>query len=301
MIGRIPARQAGEWRHPPRDAEASPILTRPMTEAERQHYWPERAAKEENNPMDQAMMSDSPTEVMTYEAKADPEAPKESVGPLTPTSPEASAGSPHAPANAPAKAATTPRRPRGETKAQVIRLLEGGMAQHDIVHLLGVAPSTVSGYAKYLRSTAATPESGHGTPKLFNIGNTPGPVPPDQGTESVAGHPVSGSLPGILHELLREVPPRGQHFDRRLAWLDLWGETVNYLYGDPVGESTIEMATRLLADHGVNTLGFVRALAGPALGIRVCRVCGCTDLSACDAGCEWVADDICSACIEDPS
>lgn len=33
-----------------------------------------------------------------------------------------------------------------------------------------------------------------------------------------------------------------------------------------------------------------------ALGIRTCRVCGCTDESACDGGCSWIGDDLCSAC-----
>jgi hypothetical protein len=32
------------------------------------------------------------------------------------------------------------------------------------------------------------------------------------------------------------------------------------------------------------------------LGIRACRVCGCTEYSACSDGCSWVADDLCSAC-----
>lgn len=27
-----------------------------------------------------------------------------------------------------------------------------------------------------------------------------------------------------------------------------------------------------------------------------CRVCGCTDMRACDGGCEWVELDLCSAC-----
>jgi hypothetical protein len=39
--------------------------------------------------------------------------------------------------------------------------------------------------------------------------------------------------------------------------------------------------------------------AGPdlaALGIRACRECGCTDRSACDEGCCWVLEDLCSAC-----
>ena len=32
------------------------------------------------------------------------------------------------------------------------------------------------------------------------------------------------------------------------------------------------------------------------LGIAACRVCGCTEYSACPDGCSWVADDLCSAC-----
>lgn len=31
---------------------------------------------------------------------------------------------------------------------------------------------------------------------------------------------------------------------------------------------------------------------------RRCRVCGCTDYNACICGCFWVADDLCSACLE---
>lgn len=33
------------------------------------------------------------------------------------------------------------------------------------------------------------------------------------------------------------------------------------------------------------------------LGIRACRVCGCTDNSACAGGCGWVERDLCSLCI----
>ncbi len=31
-------------------------------------------------------------------------------------------------------------------------------------------------------------------------------------------------------------------------------------------------------------------------GVRVCRVCNCTDMRACPEGCEWVEEDLCSAC-----
>ena len=30
--------------------------------------------------------------------------------------------------------------------------------------------------------------------------------------------------------------------------------------------------------------------------VRTCRECGCTDDAACDGGCWWVKDDLCSAC-----
>lgn len=31
-------------------------------------------------------------------------------------------------------------------------------------------------------------------------------------------------------------------------------------------------------------------------GRRACKVCGCTDDHACEGGCFWVAEDLCSAC-----
>jgi len=30
----------------------------------------------------------------------------------------------------------------------------------------------------------------------------------------------------------------------------------------------------------------------------VCRVCGCSQNDACDAGCGWAAEDLCTACVE---
>jgi hypothetical protein len=30
--------------------------------------------------------------------------------------------------------------------------------------------------------------------------------------------------------------------------------------------------------------------------VRTCRECGCTDDDACEGGCEWVEDDLCSRC-----
>jgi protein gp37 len=35
----------------------------------------------------------------------------------------------------------------------------------------------------------------------------------------------------------------------------------------------------------------------PEDGARACRVCGCTENNACDEGCWWVEEDLCSSCI----
>lgn len=32
--------------------------------------------------------------------------------------------------------------------------------------------------------------------------------------------------------------------------------------------------------------------------VKRCRVCGCTEDRACEGGCHWVEDDLCSACVE---
>lgn len=29
----------------------------------------------------------------------------------------------------------------------------------------------------------------------------------------------------------------------------------------------------------------------------ICRICGCTNDNACDGGCSWVEDDLCSSCV----
>ncbi|WP_374569662.1 hypothetical protein [Phenylobacterium sp.] len=39
-----------------------------------------------------------------------------------------------------------------------------------------------------------------------------------------------------------------------------------------------------------------KVVANMAAGRHVCRVCGCWQLAACDDGCWWVEDDLCSSC-----
>lgn len=33
-----------------------------------------------------------------------------------------------------------------------------------------------------------------------------------------------------------------------------------------------------------------------AIGVRACRVCGCTDECGCPEGCSWIGPDLCSSC-----
>lgn len=56
-------------------------------------------------------------------------------------------------------------------------------------------------------------------------------------------------------------------------------------------------AHRVLSAAGLDPAAVVRVLAPDVLGIRVCRRCGCTDIFACDEGCEWLTDTLCSACL----
>lgn len=55
----------------------------------------------------------------------------------------------------------------------------------------------------------------------------------------------------------------------------------------------------------VNFLGreldvFAASVRGEQAGVIEkdhCRVCGCTDDHACEGGCSWVEEDLCSACV----
>lgn len=57
------------------------------------------------------------------------------------------------------------------------------------------------------------------------------------------------------------------------------------------------VAETLLTTHGFDPAAVVRAMAPQVLGLGVCRQCGCTDITACDEGCFWVEEDLCSACV----
>ena len=56
-------------------------------------------------------------------------------------------------------------------------------------------------------------------------------------------------------------------------------------------------AEAALKAQGFDPEAVVRVIAPMMLGLPVCRECGCTDITACDGGCYWVEEDLCSACV----
>jgi hypothetical protein len=78
--------------------------------------------------------------------------------------------------------------------------------------------------------------------------------------------------------------------------LGLLGIVIGLLTKDPRNMSDHDLITKLeLARiEGVEVPEIVEALR--ARGLGVCRVCRCTDVTACDPPCSWLESDLCSAC-----
>ena len=88
----------------------------------------------------------------------------------------------------------------------------------------------------------------------------------------------------------------------------------DYLHGMP-GTPWMEPITEHQADfldvvqgyidhEGLHLIAHMRnyvAKLADAIETPHCRVCGCTDMHACEGGCSWVEDDLCSACVEPES
>lgn len=67
------------------------------------------------------------------------------------------------------------------------------------------------------------------------------------------------------------------------------------------GDATQDLAARaaeVLQAAGLDPEICVWVMAPMIFGFPVCRQCGCTDWTACEVGCFWVEDDLCSACME---
>lgn len=113
-------------------------------------------------------------------------------------------------------------------------------------------------------------------------------------------------------------PPPLARFDAATAWKQLSPDqqsqigtaalihAIGYWRADRidkiVGWDAAEYeGARMMAGFVHNALGedTIASLPLPDLapiGIRACRVCGCTDDCACPGGCSWVAPDLCSSC-----
>jgi len=61
-----------------------------------------------------------------------------------------------------------------------------------------------------------------------------------------------------------------------------------------------QVDARKLVENEIRELGWPEGelVEEPLFDTRTCRVCGCTDEDACEGGCEWVEDDLCSRCAE---
>lgn len=92
----------------------------------------------------------------------------------------------------------------------------------------------------------------------------------------------------------------------REAWLPAVLRAVASFYAD----NTVDLQAKLaeidddLFDHLGTQLHqaadeLAEPPAGPLFDVRACRSCGCTDERACEGGCVWVADDLCSSCVRD--
>jgi len=82
---------------------------------------------------------------------------------------------------------------------------------------------------------------------------------------------------------------------KRLAWQvglnALWPELVEMARFDGTS-AAVMLANRDLLGVAIALDMLLRM----PVQMQVCRKCGCTDRRGCGDGCQWVADDLCSAC-----
>lgn len=87
-----------------------------------------------------------------------------------------------------------------------------------------------------------------------------------------------------------------------LIGIDFVTNTVTYEFGDL---RALQQKRPALVDDWVTVLVEDGSedvfITGAWSETQLCRVCGCSDDLACDEGCEWVEDDLCSACVDQPT
>jgi hypothetical protein len=111
------------------------------------------------------------------------------------------------------------------------------------------------------------------------------------------------SLVSRVHGLLQEVAALpGEEDAEEMPSID----TIR-LWDRATIDQVDRWATAVLAaetDNEVEVQPLPRVLGGeadpePVFDVATCRVCGCTDMRACEPPCSWVEPDLCSACIDD--
>lgn len=85
--------------------------------------------------------------------------------------------------------------------------------------------------------------------------------------------------------------------------MDAFAASAEHLMLGLTDEDVTRLEERLSAEFGVVAqmigaawlMGAV-AYRNASVGRRICRICGCWELEACETGCSWVAEDLCSSC-----
>lgn len=100
-----------------------------------------------------------------------------------------------------------------------------------------------------------------------------------------------------------EDPASGDFLDVHLLAHPLGVPSAEHLLVGLTGEDAVRLEERLCAEHGVVIQMLAAAwrmgataYRNASAGRRICRICGCWELEACEPGCSWVAEDLCSVC-----
>ncbi|MCD7947526.1 MAG: hypothetical protein LUG13_04405 [Oscillospiraceae bacterium] len=110
-----------------------------------------------------------------------------------------------------------------------------------------------------------------------------------------------GKFPARARELVGEIA----EFARTTAWVQGTEEQCRAFWAEH--DPTPEIVWAYILDRVANAPTILHANTSvmshmPVLDnllseTKRCRVCGCTEHNACDGGCAWVEDDLCSRCV----
>lgn len=81
-------------------------------------------------------------------------------------------------------------------------------------------------------------------------------------------------------------------------------DVLEFLHVGLSRDDAVRLLDRLLTENSGNPIALVAdawlygatAARNALSGRRVCHVCGCWEMHACEGGCSWVGPNLCSAC-----